>query len=167
MWQLFVWNESFGTITPISRPEASRVIATLVAAGSDPVVRSNQLPPTTIGERRPRAQGDPGLDVLEHPRRMGSPAEGVSHTLMSFPGTRATSPDTGIGHDDDVVSGVSPHCAGCSLSHPAPSLVVGVPREDHEKVLLELSGLPMTLGKTQRALDAAQAHVQALGQTRM
>ena len=46
---------------------------------------------------------------------------------------------------------------------------VGVPKEEHEKVLLELNGLRETLGKTQSALDATQAHVQALesGHTRM
>ena len=46
---------------------------------------------------------------------------------------------------------------------------VGVPKEKHEKVLLELNGLRETLGKTQSALDATQARVQALesGHTRM
>ena len=41
--------------------------------------------------------------------------------------------------------------------------------EEHEKVLLELSGLRETLGKTQSALDATKARVQALesGHTRM
>ena len=79
------------------------------------------------------------------------------------PDTRATSPDTVIGHDDDVVSVVSPHGTGGSLSHRAASVVVGgVPREEHEKVLLELSGLRETLGKTQSAFDAMQACLQAL-----
>ena len=41
-------------------------------------------------------------------------------------------------------------------------MVVGVPKEEHEKVLRELSGLRETLGKTQSALDAMQARVQAL-----
>ena len=46
---------------------------------------------------------------------------------------------------------------------------VGVPKEEHEKVLLELNGLRETLGKTQSALDATQARVQTLesGRTRM
>ncbi|CAI5714208.1 unnamed protein product [Hyaloperonospora brassicae] len=95
---------------------------------------------------------------------MGSPAEGVSHTPTSSPtpGTLATSPDTGIGHDDDVVEGFSPHGAGGSLAHRAASVVVGVPKKEHEKVLLELSGLRETLGKTQNELGAMQARVQAL-----
>ena len=48
-------------------------------------------------------------------------------------------------------------------------MVVGVPKEEHEKVLRELSGLQETLGKTQSALDAMQARVQALelGQARV
>ena len=46
---------------------------------------------------------------------------------------------------------------------------VGVPKREHEKVILELSGLRETLGKAQSALDATQSRVQALesGHTRM
>ena len=71
---------------------------------------------------------------------MGNPAEGVSQTptRSPSPGTLATSPDTGIGPDDDVVSGVAPHGTGGSLTHRAASEVVGIPMEDHKKVLLEL-----------------------------
>uniref|UniRef100_M4BZ15 Uncharacterized protein n=1 Tax=Hyaloperonospora arabidopsidis (strain Emoy2) TaxID=559515 RepID=M4BZ15_HYAAE len=85
------------------------------------------------------------------------------------PGTHATSPDIGIGHDDDVVSRVSSHGTGGSLAHRAASVEVGVPKEEHEKVLLELSGLRETLGKIQSALEETQARVQALepGHTRM
>ena len=48
-------------------------------------------------------------------------------------------------------------------------MVVGVPKEEHEKVSLELSGFKKTLGKTQTALDAMQARVQELelGQARV
>ena len=102
---------------------------------------------------------------------MSSPAEGVSHTPMNSPTPRicATSSDTGIGHGDDVVSGVSSHETGGYLAHREASVVVGVPKKKHEKVLLEVSGLRATLGNTQRSLDATQARVQALelGQTRM
>ena len=117
--------------------------STPVAAGSDPAVRINPLPPTAIGETRPRTQGDPGHNVQNHSRKMVNPAEGVSHTPMNSPTLRirATSSDTGIGPDDDVVSGVSPHGIGGYLAHRAASVVVGVPKEEHEKVLLELSGL--------------------------
>ena len=50
---------------------------------------------------------------------MGNPAEGGSHTHTSSltPGTRATSPYTGIGHDDDVFPGVSSHVNGGYLAH--------------------------------------------------
>ena len=74
-----------------------------------------------------------------------------------------------IGHGDDVVSGVSPRGTGGSLSHRTASVGVGVPKEDHEEVLLERNGLRETLGKTHSALDATQAHVQVLesGHTRM
>ena len=40
--------------------------------------------------------------------------------------------------------------------------MVGVPREEHEKVLLHLVRLNETLGIIQSALDAIQARVQAL-----
>ena len=48
-------------------------------------------------------------------------------------------------------------------------MAVGVPKEEHEKVLLELSGLREIFGNTQSALDAMQARVQALelGQARV
>ena len=136
----------------------------MVATGHDPKVRSNTLPPTTIGEKRSRSQGDPGHDVQKHPRRKGSPAEGVSHISTSFstPGILATLLDTDIGHDDDAASGYSPHGTGGSLAHRAASVMVGVPKEEHEKVLLELRGLQETLGKTQSAPDAMQTRVQAL-----
>uniref|UniRef100_A0AAV1VE03 Uncharacterized protein n=1 Tax=Peronospora matthiolae TaxID=2874970 RepID=A0AAV1VE03_9STRA len=42
------------------------------------------------------------------------------------PGTLATLPDFGIGHDDDFVPGVSPHGTGGSLAHRAASVEVGV-----------------------------------------
>ena len=46
-------------------------------------------------------------------------------------------------------------------------MVVGVPKEEHENVLLEMSGIGEILGKSQSAFDAIQARVQALklGQT--
>ena len=79
------------------------------------------------------------------------------------PDTLATSPDTGVVHYDDVIPGLSPYGSGGSLSHRAASEVVGIPKEDHEKVLLELSGLRETLRKTQSAFDAMRARTQALG----
>uniref|UniRef100_M4C2A6 Uncharacterized protein n=1 Tax=Hyaloperonospora arabidopsidis (strain Emoy2) TaxID=559515 RepID=M4C2A6_HYAAE len=138
--------------------------ATTVAASAGQTVTNNPLIDTTSGGKRPRSGDDTGHDVQKHPRRMNSLAEGESHTPMSSPtpGTLATLPDTGISHDDDVVSGVSPHRTGGSLVHRAASVEVGVPKEEHEKVLLELSGLRETLGKTQSVLDATQARVQVL-----
>ena len=123
-------------------------------------------------DKREGAQVDPDRGAQNHPRRRGNLAEGVSRTPMSFPtqGTHATSPSIGIGHDDHVVSEVSPHGTGGYLSHRAASVEVGVPKKEHEKVLLELNGLRETLGKkTQSALDATQARVQALesGHNRM
>ena len=93
---------------------------------------------------------DPCHDAQKHPRRMGNPAEGVSHSPTSSPtpNTRATSPDTGIGPDDDVVSGASPHGTGSFLARRAASVVGVVPREEKEKELLELRALRKTLGKT-------------------
>ena len=115
-------------------------LATTVAASAGQTVTNNSL--TTSGG-------------------MGSLAEGESHTPMSSPtqGTLAALPDIGIGHGDDAVSGVSPHGTGGSLADRAASVEVGVPKEEHEKVLLELNGLRETLGKTQSALNATQARV--------
>uniref|UniRef100_M4C5J8 Uncharacterized protein n=1 Tax=Hyaloperonospora arabidopsidis (strain Emoy2) TaxID=559515 RepID=M4C5J8_HYAAE len=145
--------------------------ATTVAASASHTVTNNPPTYTTTGGKRPRPRDDTSHDFQKHPRRMGNLAEGESHTPMSSPtqGTLATLPDIGIGHDDDVVPGVPPHGTGGSLTHRAASLKVGVPKEEHEKVLLELSGLGETLGKTQSALDATQARVQELesGHTRM
>ena len=126
---------------------------------------------TTIGGKRYRSTDDPCHDVQKHQRRMGNPAEGVPQipTSSQTPGTLATLPDTGIDPDDDVVLGVVPHGIGGSLAHRAASEVVGIPKEEHEKVLLELSGLRETLGQTQSAFDAMRARVRALelGQARM
>ena len=147
-----------------SRTRTRYASATPVATGSDSLIRSNPLPPTTIGEKRSRAQGDPCHVVRKHPRRMVNPSEEVSHTPMSSlnPGTRATSQDTGIGPDDDILSGPSHHGTGGSLVCREASVVVGVLKEGHDNVLLELSGLRETLGKAQSALDATQARVQTL-----
>ena len=80
----------------------------------------------------------------------------------STPGTRATSPDTGIGQDDEVVSGVFPYGTGGSIYHRAASVVVGVPKTENEKLLLELSDLHETVGNNQRSLDATQTRVQPM-----
>ena len=83
---------------------------------------------------------------------------------MSFPtqGTLATLPDTGIGHDDDVISVVSRHESDDFRAHRAASGVAGVPLADHEKLVLEVKGLQETLGKTQYMLDAMNSRIQAM-----
>uniref|UniRef100_M4B2M6 Uncharacterized protein n=1 Tax=Hyaloperonospora arabidopsidis (strain Emoy2) TaxID=559515 RepID=M4B2M6_HYAAE len=153
------------------RNHARYASATTVAASDGQNVTYNPPIDTTSGGKLPRSRDDTGHDVQKHPRRMNSLAEGESHTTMSSPtpGTLATLPDTDIGHDDDVVSGVSPHGTGGSLAHRPASVEVGVPKEEHEEVILELSGIRETLDKTQSALDVTQARVQALesGHTRM
>uniref|UniRef100_M4BM89 Uncharacterized protein n=1 Tax=Hyaloperonospora arabidopsidis (strain Emoy2) TaxID=559515 RepID=M4BM89_HYAAE len=117
--------------------------ATTVAVGAGHTVTNNPPIDTTSGGKRPRSQDDPDHDAQKHPRRMGSLTEGESHIPMSSStlGTLATLPGIGIGHGDDVVSGVSPRGTGGSLPHRAAS----------------------------SALDATQARVQALesGHTRM
>ena len=85
--------------------------ATTVSASAGQTVTNNPPTDTTSGGKRPRSRDDPGHDVQNHPRHRGNLDEGVSRTPMSFPtqGTLATLPDTGIGHGDDIVSGVSRH----------------------------------------------------------
>ena len=99
---------------------------------------------------------------------MGGLAEGESHIPMSFPtlGTFATLPDTGIGHDDDVVSVVSRHESDDFRAHRAASGVAGVPVVDHEKLVLEVKGLQETLGKTQCMLDAMTSRPEAMEHAR-
>uniref|UniRef100_A0AAV1UYN6 Uncharacterized protein n=1 Tax=Peronospora matthiolae TaxID=2874970 RepID=A0AAV1UYN6_9STRA len=89
--------------------------------------------------------------------------------ISPTPGTHATSPDTGISKDDDVVLGVSPRETDVFLAHQAGSVEVGIPKEEHQKVPIELKGLREKLGNTQSALDATQARIHALnsGPTRM
>ena len=138
--------------------------ATTVAASARPTVTDNTPVDTTSGGKRPQSRDDTGQDVQKHSRSMSSLAEGEPHTPMSSStlGTHGTSPNIGIGYDDDVVSGVSPHRTGGSLVDRAASVEVVLPKEEHEKVLLEMSGLRETLSKTQSALDATQDRVQAL-----
>uniref|UniRef100_A0AAV1TIG9 Uncharacterized protein n=1 Tax=Peronospora matthiolae TaxID=2874970 RepID=A0AAV1TIG9_9STRA len=97
---------------------------------------------------------------------MGSLAEGVSQTTMSFQtqGTLATLLDTGIGPDDDVVSVVSRHGIDDTHAHRAKSVAAGVPVEAHEKLVLEVKGLQEALGKTHCMLDATQSRLQAMEQ---
>ena len=123
--------------------------ATTVAASAGLTVTINPPTHTTSDGKRPRSRDDPGHDVQKHPRRIGNLAEGVSSTPMSFQtqGTLATLPDTGIGHDDGIVSVVSRHENEDSHAHRAASGVAGVPMADHEKLVLEVKGLHETLVK--------------------
>ena len=102
---------------------------------------------------------------------MGYLAEGLYHTPMSSrdQGTFATSPDTGIGHDDDVVAVFSPHGTGCSLACQATPAAVGVSAAAHKELVQEVSRLRETLGQTQRTLDVLQARLSTFktSQTRM
>ena len=102
---------------------------------------------------------------------MGNPAEGVLQTFMSCTTLRtlSNSPDTGIDPDDVVVLVVAPHGTGISLAHRAASEEVGKPSDELEELCREVICLRETLGKTQIALDATQARIQALalGVTRM
>ena len=95
---------------------------------------------------------------------MSNLAEGVSRTPMSYQtrGTLSTLPDTGIGHDDDVVSAVSRHETDGSHAHRAASGVAGVPVADHEKFFLEVKGIQETLGKTQCMMNAMKSRLQAM-----
>ena len=128
------------------------------------MLRSNLRSHTTIGEKRSRSQDDPCRDVQKHFQRCCNHTEGVSHTFISIstPDTNATSPDTGIVHEDVVVSEVSPHGTSGSLAHRAASVVIGVSKEAHEKWLLDINRLIETLGNIASALDATQARVKAL-----
>ena len=125
------------------RNRKRHALATTVAASAGQTVTNNSL--TSSGG-------------------MGSLAEGESRTPTSFPtqGTLATLPDTGIGHDDDVVSVVARHETDDSHAHRKASGVAGVPVADYEKSVLEVKGLQETLGKIQCMLDAMTSRLQAM-----
>ena len=93
----------------------------------------------TCAKRR-RSQVDP--DAQKHPRHMGNLAEGVYHTPINFQTqcTLATSPDTGIYHDDDVVALTSPDGTGCSLVHQAIS-AAGVSAAHHADLVPSIKGV--------------------------
>ena len=92
---------------------------------------------------------------------MNSLAEGESHTPISSPtpGTHATSPNIGIGHDDDVVAVTYTHGSGDSPARQATPVEVGVSVASHEALFHEVNSLRETLGQTQRTLDAVQARL--------
>ena len=92
--------------------------ATPVASFSDPKVRSNPLPPNTIGENQHRLQqGDPGQDAQKHPRRTCSPGGSIlSSPKLDDRDTHATSPDDGVDGDDDASEEASPNESGGSCS---------------------------------------------------
>uniref|UniRef100_M4B6L5 Uncharacterized protein n=1 Tax=Hyaloperonospora arabidopsidis (strain Emoy2) TaxID=559515 RepID=M4B6L5_HYAAE len=127
--------------------------ATTVAASAGQTVTNNPPIDTTSGGKRPRSRNDTGHDIQKHPRRMGSLAEGESHIPMSSPT---------FGYPRHFIT-------YWYWPWRRPSVGVGVPKEEHEKVLLEMNGLRETLGKTQSALNATRARVQELesGHTRM
>uniref|UniRef100_A0AAV1US31 Uncharacterized protein n=1 Tax=Peronospora matthiolae TaxID=2874970 RepID=A0AAV1US31_9STRA len=117
--------------------------ATKVAASAGQSVSNNPPIRTTSGGERPRPRVDHVHDAQKPSKHMGSLAEGVPQTTMSFQtqGTHATLPDTGIGPDDDVVSLVSRHEIDDIHAHRAKSVAAGVPVEAHEKLVLEVKGL--------------------------
>ena len=81
------------------------------------------LPAAPIdGEKHEGLQVDPDHGVRKHPRHIGNLAEGVYCTPMSSQthDTPATSPDIGIGHDDDVIAVTFLHGNGGSLTRQAP-----------------------------------------------
>uniref|UniRef100_A0AAV1U8R5 Uncharacterized protein n=1 Tax=Peronospora matthiolae TaxID=2874970 RepID=A0AAV1U8R5_9STRA len=80
---------------------------------------------------------------------------------MSFQtqGTHANLPDTGIGHDGDVVSEVSRQETEDTIAHRAASVVAGVPVAVHEELVLEVKGLQENLGETRCMRDAIQGRL--------
>ena len=111
------------------------------------------------GEKSEGSQVDPDRGAQKHTPHMGSISGRVSRTPMSSQtqGTLATSPDTGIGHDDDVVAVLSPHGTGGSLAGQSTPAAFGVLAAAHEALAHEVNSLRETLGQTQCTLDAVRA----------
>uniref|UniRef100_M4BHU2 Uncharacterized protein n=1 Tax=Hyaloperonospora arabidopsidis (strain Emoy2) TaxID=559515 RepID=M4BHU2_HYAAE len=114
------------------------------------------------GGKRDGSQVDPDRGPQQHPRHMGNLAEVVSRTPMSFQTEviPATSPDTGIGYDDDVVAVPSSHGTGGSLAGQATPVAVVVSDAANEALFHEVNSLRKILIQTQRTLDATRIEVQ-------
>ena len=71
---------------------------------------TNPYIPTSTSGKRPGSHVDPAQSAQKRPRRKGNLAGEESQIPKSSPtrGNPATSPDTGIGPNDDVVEGASP-----------------------------------------------------------
>ena len=93
--------------------------AVTIAASSHRASVVDPTAATITGEKCEGSQVDPDHGAQKHPRHMDNLAKGVSRTLMSSQtqGTPVTSPDTGVGHDDDIVEVTSPHGTGGPLTH--------------------------------------------------
>ena len=113
------------------------------------------------GEKRPGLQVDTDHGAQKHPWHTGKLGEGVSLTPISSQtqGILATSPDTVIGHDDDIVAVTSSHGTGGSLACQASPAAVGSSAAAHEDLIQEVNSFHETLGQTQRTLDAVQARL--------
>ena len=92
---------------------------------------------------------------------MGNLAEGVSRTPMSSQtqSTAATSPDTGIDHDDDVVAVTYLHRTGGSLARQATPVASGVLAAAHAALVQTVNSLRETSNQTKSTLYAMQARL--------
>ena len=68
-------------------------------------------------------------------------------------GTPATSPDSVIIHNEDVVAVSSTHETEGSLARQATPMAAGVTAATHAALVHEVNGLRETLVHTQRTLD--------------
>ena len=135
--------------------------ATSVASDPSQVEASDPSIPTLTGGKRLEPQGSDGYDVQKRQRRMGNLVEGVSRTPVSSrtQGTLATSPDTGIGHCDDVVAEASPHGTEGPLAHREAPVAVGVSAEAHAEVVQELKCVRETVVQNQSKLEEQNARL--------
>uniref|UniRef100_A0AAV1T5P3 Uncharacterized protein n=1 Tax=Peronospora matthiolae TaxID=2874970 RepID=A0AAV1T5P3_9STRA len=117
--------------------------ATFAAASLRQYFDTNSPDLTTTSEKRDARQDKLGRGAQKRHRRLGSLAEGKSHTPMSFQtqGSYATSPNISSDRDDDVVEVPAPHGTVSSLACHATPVAVGASAKSHAELVKKVEDL--------------------------
>ena len=122
----------------------------LVAASPYPASATDPPASPLSGKEREGSQVDPKLGAQNKSTAYGQSSEGVPHISMSSQtrGISATSPDNGIGHDDDIVAVTYPHGTRGPLARQATPVAAGVSSAVHPALAHEVNSLRETLVQT-------------------
>nr|CCA27704.1 conserved hypothetical protein [Albugo laibachii Nc14] len=116
--------------------QPSSAMAAVAATGPCHTMDKDPSAPTSIGGKCPGSRVDPERYAGKRRRRRGNLSGGVLRIPKSFriQGIRATSPDTGIGCDDDVALGAFPHGNKGSLAHREAQVEAVVSAASHAEL---------------------------------